>query len=288
MIYFFVEVEDSYLGPRIDGDIVTSDFENQRMIHKRYIYQIVAKAMKIFQPVTSLASISLVDDAHITVCGDIHGQFYDLIHIFELNGFPPKENPYLFNVDVQGFCFFLFAAIYLARGNHESDGLNESFGFHREVSYKVGEQCVELFSQAFCFLPLAHLINDQFFVVHGGLFTHDGVKLSEIRDINRFCQPPDEGLMSDLLWSDPQTSLGRAPSKRGCGVMFGEDVSTKFLTDNNLKLIIRSHEVKDDGFEVMHHGQLITVFSAPNYCGRVNLSLSLPLSLPFYLVFTLL
>lgn len=91
------------------------------------------------------------------------------------------------------FVFFLFAAIYLARGNHESDGLNESFGFHREVSYKVGEQCVELFSQAFCFLPLAHLINDQFFVVHGGLFTHDGVNLSKIRDINRFCQPPDEG-----------------------------------------------------------------------------------------------
>ena len=82
MIFFFVEVEDSYLGPRIDGDIVTSDFvmdmvqhfKNQRMIHKRYIYQIVSKAMKIFQPVTSLAFISLVDDAHITVCGDIHGQ----------------------------------------------------------------------------------------------------------------------------------------------------------------------------------------------------------------------
>ncbi|CDY25481.1 BnaC09g39960D [Brassica napus] len=219
MIFFFVEVEDSYLGPRIDGDIVTSDFvmdmvqhfKNQRMIHKRYIYQIVSKAMKIFQPVTSLASISLVDDAHITVCVDIHGQFYDLIHIFELNGFPSKENPYLFNGD------------FVDRGAFSLEVILTLFAFKAT--------CLEAIYLA---------------------------------------RPPDEGLMSDLLWSDPQTSLGRAPIKRGCGVMFGEDVTTKFLTDNNLKLIIRSHEVKDDGFEVMHHSQLITVFSAPNYCDRCD------------------
>ncbi|KAL0751257.1 hypothetical protein Bca101_033260 [Brassica carinata] len=72
--------------------------------------------------------------------------------------------------------------------------------------------------------------------------------------------------MCELLWSNPQTALGRAPSKRGCGIKFGEDVTRKFLTCNHLDLIVISHEVKDEGFEFTHNDQLITVFSAPNYC----------------------
>lgn len=81
--------------------------------------------------------------------------------------------------------------------------------------------------------------------------------------------------MCELLWSDPQTALGRAPNKRGCGISFGQDVTQKFLKENNLDLVVRSHEVKDKGFEVIHNGQLITVFSAPNYCDQVKvLSLS--------------
>ncbi|KAL0646625.1 hypothetical protein Bca4012_044916 [Brassica carinata] len=296
-----IEVEEDYLGPRIEGDTVTSDFvmamvdylKNQNMVHHRYIYQVVSKAMENLQHATSLASISLLDGAHITVCGDVHGQFYDLLNIFDLNGFPSKSNPYLFNGDFVDRGAFsveviitLFAfkamcpqAIYLARGNHESDGLNERYGFHREVYYKLGRDCVELFSRAFCFLPLAHVINDKIFVVHGGLFSQDGVTLSDIRGIYRFCQPPQEGLMCELLWSDPQTALGRAPNKRGCGISFGQDVTQKFLKENNLDLVVRSHEVKDKGFEVIHNGQLITVFSAPNYCDQFD-------NLGAYIMFT--
>ncbi|KAG2275069.1 hypothetical protein Bca52824_057624 [Brassica carinata] len=296
-----LEVEEDYLGPRIEGDTVTSDFvmamvdylKNQNMVHHRYIYQVVSKAMENLQHATSLASISLLDGAHITVCGDVHGQFYDLLNIFDLNGFPSKSNPYLFNGDFVDRGAFsveviitLFAfkamcpqAIYLARGNHESDGLNERYGFHREVYYKLGRDCVELFSRAFCFLPLAHVINDKIFVVHGGLFSQDGVTLSDIRGIYRFCQPPQEGLMCELLWSDPQTALGRAPNKRGCGISFGQDVTQKFLKENNLDLVVRSHEVKDKGFEVIHNGQLITVFSAPNYCDQFD-------NLGAYIMFT--
>ncbi|KAG2275070.1 hypothetical protein Bca52824_057625 [Brassica carinata] len=268
-----------------EGDTVTSDFvmamvdylKNQNMVHHRYIYQVVSKAMENLQHATSLASISLLDGAHITVCGDVHGQ----------------SNPYLFNGDFVDRGAFsveviitLFAfkamcpqAIYLARGNHESDGLNERYGFHREVYYKLGRDCVELFSRAFCFLPLAHVINDKIFVVHGGLFSQDGVTLSDIRGIYRFCQPPQEGLMCELLWSDPQTALGRAPNKRGCGISFGQDVTQKFLKENNLDLVVRSHEVKDKGFEVIHNGQLITVFSAPNYCDQFD-------NLGAYIMFT--
>lgn len=102
-------------------------------------------------------------------------------------------------------------------------------------------------------------------VMHGGLFSRDDVTLQEIREIDRNRQPPDEGLMCELLWSDPQPQMGRAPSKRGVGVQFGPDVTQNFLRINSLDYIVRSHEVKNEGYEVGHDGKCITVFSAPNY-----------------------
>lgn len=110
--------------------------------------------------------------------------------------------------------------------------------------------------------------------MHGGLFSRDDVTLKEIREIDRNRQPPEEGLMCELLWSDPQPQLGRAPSKRGVGVQFGPDVTHNFLAMNNLSYIVRSHEVKTDGYEVGHDGKCITVFSAPNYW-YVNLLVTL-------------
>lgn len=87
----------------------------------------------------------------------------------------------------------LFSAIYLARGNHESKSMNKIYGFEGEVRSKLSETFVELFSEVFCCLPLAHVINGRVFVVHGGLFSVDGVKLSDIKSIDRFCEPPEEG-----------------------------------------------------------------------------------------------
>jgi serine/threonine-protein phosphatase 5 len=101
--------------------------------------------------------------------------------------------------------------------------------------------------------------------MHGGLFRQDNVTLDDIRKIDRNKQPPEEGLMCDLMWSDPQYTYGISQSKRGVGVQFGPDVTKRFLKHNNLSYVIRSHEVKAEGYEVMHDGQCITVFSAPNY-----------------------
>lgn len=103
-----------------------------------------------------------------------------------------------------------------------------------------------------------------------GLFSRDDVTLDELRKINRFKQPGSKGLMTELLWSDPQEEPGRAPSKRGVGLQFGPDVTETFLKLNNLSMIIRSHEVKDEGYEITHNGKLVTIFSAPNYCDSVN------------------
>ncbi|XP_042066946.1 serine/threonine-protein phosphatase 5-like isoform X2 [Salvia splendens] len=290
--YHTIEVDSQYSGARIEGDVVTldfvkkmlEDFKNQKFLHKRYACQIVLQMRDLLRELPSLVDIHVPDGKHFTVCGDVHGQFYDLINIFELNGLPSEDNPYLFNGDFVDRGSFsleviltLFAfkcmcpsAIYLSRGNHESKGMNKIYGFEGEVRSKLNDTFVELFAEVFCCLPLAHVINNKVFVVHGGLFSVDGVKLSDIRAIDRFCEPPEEGLMCELLWSDPQPQLGRGPSKRGVGLSFGGDVTKRFLEDNNLDLVVRSHEVKDEGYEIEHDGKLITVFSAPNYCDQMG------------------
>ncbi|XP_010689928.2 serine/threonine-protein phosphatase 5 isoform X2 [Beta vulgaris subsp. vulgaris] len=290
--YRSIEVEPQYSGARIEGDTVTldfvkkmiEDFKTQKCLHKRYAFQIVLQTRELLRALPSLVDITVPDNKHFTVCGDVHGQFYDLLHIFELNGLPSEDNPYLFNGDFVDRGSFsleviltLFAfkcmcpsAMYLARGNHESRSMNKIYGFEGEVRSKLSETFVELFAEVFCCLPLAHVINKKKFVVHGGLFSVDGVKLSDIKAIDRFCEPPEEGLMCEVLWSDPQPSLGRGPSKRGVGLAFGPDVTKRFLQDNDLDLVVRSHEVKDEGYEIEHDGKLITVFSAPNYCDQMG------------------
>lgn len=290
--YRSIEVEPQYSGARIEGDVITldfvkkmmDDFKNQKCLHKRYAFQIVLQTREMLRALPSLVDIDIPDGKHFTVCGDVHGQFYDLLNIFELNGLPSEENPYLFNGDFVDRGSFsveviltLFAfkcmcpsAIYLSRGNHESKSMNKIYGFEGEVRSKLSETFVELFAEVFCFLPLAHVLNQKVFVVHGGLFSLDGVKLSDIKAIDRFCEPPEEGLMCELLWSDPQPLPGRGPSKRGVGLSFGADVTKRFLQDNSLDLVVRSHEVKDEGYEIEHDGKLITVFSAPNYCDQMG------------------
>src|SRR5690606_17544449 len=104
-------------------------------------------------------------------------------------------------------------------------------------------------------LPLAHCLNGKVLVMHGGLFNRDNVTLDDIRAIDRFRQPPDEGLMCDILWSDPMPSNGRWPSKRGVGCQFGPDVTESFLKLNKLDYVIRSHEVKENGYEVVSGGR---------------------------------
>ncbi len=99
----------------------------------------------------------------------------------------------------------------------------------------------DIFSEVFRALPLATTINEKVFVCHGGLFQKDHVLLKEIAEIDRFTEPPQDGIFSDLLWADPTESNGRAPSKRGVGMSFGPDITRSFLQDNGLELIVRSH-----------------------------------------------
>ncbi|KAG0719313.1 Serine/threonine-protein phosphatase 5 [Chionoecetes opilio] len=153
----------------------------------------------------------------------------------------------------------------MSRGNHESLTMNQMYGFQGEVKAKYTSQMAELFTEVYNYLPLCHCLNARVLVMHGGLFSSDDVTLDDLRKIDRNRQPPDEGLMCELLWSDPMPGKGRAPSKRGVGIQFGPDVTREFLEKNGLQYVIRSHEVKADGYELGHDGDCVTVFSAPNY-----------------------
>lgn len=287
-----MEVDSAYEGPVYKTGEVTAAFcrelmewqRQEKTIAKKFAYQIVKDMVELLKGLSTLVDITVPDDGEITVCGDVHGQYYDLLNIWKLNGPPSETNPYLFNgdfVDRGSFSLevilILFAwklafpqHLHLARGNHETRNMNKLYGFEGEVTKKYDADLYDLFCEAFCLLPLCHVINQKVFVVHGGLFSKDGVTLDAIRKVNRECEPPDEGLMTEMLWSDPQPGRGRVPSKRGVGVAFGQDVTEDFLTTNGLKLVIRSHEMKEEGYEIEHSGKLVTVFSAPNYCDQMG------------------
>lgn len=260
-------------------------FKTGKVVAKKYLYAIVMQAMKHFIDEPSLVEIDLdkTPETFITVCGDTHGQYFDLINMFELNGYPDEHHMYLFNGDFVdrgswsteiAILFFAYKCLYpnsffLNRGNHEADGMNKMYGFEGECKAKYkSDNIFKIFSEAFCMLPLATLIHKSYLVLHGGLFSSDDVTLDDIKKIDRFAQkqPGNSGLMMEILWTDPQVAPGRSASKRGVGIQFGPDVTAKFCEKNNLKAIIRSHEVRMGGYEKEHNGKLYTIFSAPNYC----------------------
>ena len=140
------------------------------------------------------------------------------------------------------------------------------YGFKFEVLNKFDDiRILDCFNEFYKFLPLGHILNKEILVLHGGLFSKEGVTIDELKKLERGIDIPTSGLMTELLWSDPKEGNGWEPSERGAGVYFGEDVTEKFLNNNNLTLLIRSHEVKMEGYEIQHGGKTITLFSAPNY-----------------------
>ncbi len=261
---------------------VINDMKNNIYLHQKYLLQIIKANIDIFKNQKSLIDIEIKQNEMINICGDTHGQFYDLLNIFKINGYPSEKNPYLFNgdfVDRGSFSLetittlLLFKLLYpnhfyLSRGNHEARNLNKIYGFEKEILTKYNKDIYEAFIKLFYSLPLAHVINNKILIIHGGLFSSDDITLNDIRNINRFIEVPVEGIMCELLWSDPTIIPGRRPSNRGVGILFGPDVANNFLKKNNLNLLIRSHECKQDGYEKI--GNVLTVFSAPNYCDQMR------------------
>jgi serine/threonine-protein phosphatase 5 len=282
-------VEEAYDGVRLKDEMtqefiddMIDRFKNGKKIHKKYVYQIILAVKDIVYNEPTMVETVVEDDRTLTVCGDTHGQYFDLLEIFRLNGFPTEKHPYLFNGDFVDrgswsteIALLLYSykwlhpkSFFLNRGNHETDDMNRMYGFEGECKHKYNERVFKLFSESFSALPLATLIGSKYLVLHGGLFSDDAISLDDIRKLNRHGQrqPGQEGLMMEMLWTDPQKAPGRGPSKRGVGLQFGPDITKRFCEKNGLEAVIRSHEVRMDGYEVEHDGRCITVFSAPKYC----------------------
>ena len=230
-------------------------------------------------------------DAPLTVCGDIHGQYYDLMKLFEVGG-SPETTKYLFLGDYvdRGYfsiecVLYLWAlkarypdTLFLLRGNHECRHLTDYFTFKQECKVKYSEDLYDAVMESFDCLPLAALMNKQFLCVHGGL-SPEITTLKDIQAIDRFKEPPAFGAMCDMLWSDPLEDYGSEKSAehfthnstRGCSFFFTYMASCEFLKKNNLLSIIRGHEAQDSGYRMYRKNEatgfpsLITIFSAPNY-----------------------
>ena len=222
-------------------------------------------------------------EAPLHVCGDIHGQYYDLLRIFEHCGYPGDYN-YLFLGDyvdrgkqsLETICLLLCYKIKfpekvtLLRGNHESSVTNRIYGFYDECKRRYNVKLWKSFTELFNFLPVAALIDDKILCMHGGL-SPDLKSIQNIQDISRPTDIPDTGLLCDLLWSDPdKEAVEYDENDRGVSFIFGEKVVIDFNKKNDLDLIIRAHQVVDDGYEFFANRQLITIFSAPNYCGEFD------------------
>jgi len=268
--------------PLSQGEIDDLDSQIQRILNMECLSEkeCVSLCEKAKEVLCVESNVSPVR-APVTVCGDIHGQFYDLKELFRIGGYPPETN-YLFLGDYvdRGFhsletatLMLLYKIRYrdritLLRGNHESRQITQVYGFYDECLRKYSSPNVwKAFVSAFDYLPLTALIENQIFCQHGGLSpTID--TLDNVRSLDRFQEIPHEGPMCDLLWSDPDDRTGWGISPRGAGYTFGADISEQFNHNNGLKLIARAHQLVMEGYNWCHDRNVVTIFSAPNYCYR--------------------
>ena len=256
---------------------IQSELQNFQKLSLSDIKLICEKSKEIFSSEKNVLQIS----SPIILCGDVHGQFHDLLELFKLGGYPPETN-YLFIGDyvdrghdsIETFIYLLClklqnpSRIYLTRGNHECREISLTYGLYDEVLNKYGDiEVWHILTDLFNYLPLAALIEGQMFCAHGGL-SPEISKVDEIQALNRFQDIPAQGAITDLVWSDPDDRPGWSTSPRGTGFTFGIDVSLQFNHANNLTLIARAHQLVSDGYNWCHNHNVITVFSAPNYCYR--------------------
>jgi len=260
---------------KVDGWV--ERLKERKQLTELEVQELCTKAREILVKESNVQPVK----CPVTVCGDIHGQFYDLMELFSIGGMPPDTN-YLFMGDYvdRGYHSVETVSLLVAlkvrypsrvtilRGNHESRQITQVYGFYDECLRNYGNANVwKAFTDLFDYLPLTALIEKQIFCLHGGLSPSID-SLNHIMDQDRVQEVPHEGPMCDLLWSDPDDRCGWGISPRGAGYTFGQDISEQFNHNNGLTLIARAHQLVMEGYNWCHEKNVVTIFSAPNYCYR--------------------
>lgn len=336
-------LKNNVITPDVAADIITI-FKRGEMLSRKTILRILRSIYKIVPSRPNIQRLNLSGHQKLTVVGDLHGQISDLFHVFDEVGLPNENNKYCFNgdfvdrgkngIEIVCILFSLYIAwgpdiICLNRGNHEDQAVCSMYGFEMEVKEKYDDLLYEMFTEVFNHLQLFTIVNESVFIVHGGLFHTENATLQDLEEIPRtdyYVKPskpyPEnlEGLdvhqcrteylkqlQRDCLWSDPIAEIGCFLNHRGAGVSFGPNIAYNFMKLNKVDMVIRSHEVIQEGyclpfvpentdsqtkpfwsaptrtlnattsFEVKRetvHPQgfpfLCTLFSASNYCGGDN------------------
>ena len=264
--------------------LINKDSPISHRISKETLKNIISEVKTIFKKESNLLHLS----SDINIIGDIHGNIDDLIRIFEKQGYVP-DSKYLLLGDyidrgnnsievlILLFCLKLKYPdyIFMICGNHEVSLICKHYGFYEECCDKYDEEIFEDFICSFYYLPIAAIINDCIFCVHGGISS----RLQSTNDINKIQRPftgDEDFLLKDIIWSDPNKNFKTFfPNTRGCGSFFGKDAIDKFLERNNLKILIRSHEFCMYGYCCSfgdEYKKCYTVFSTSNYCGKGNVA----------------
>jgi len=238
-------------------------------------------------------------EGKVIIVGDLHGNIDDLLHIVYQHGFPERNLKYLFLGDyvdrgensIETMLYLLCLKIqfpdnvYLIRGNHEFVDMCSYYGFSEECVTRLGmldgSLAFKEITSVFPYLPLAAVIQNEYFAVHGGISSRINT-LDDIRNVDRFSiiDYHQSGVLTDLVWGDPKKFRNEGiltkPSERGIGEYYSETKTKLFLKTNKLTAIFRAHEVCDEGYNEVftdsssHIPFCITVFSASNYCNMNN------------------
>lgn len=272
---------------RYSEPVATSTGKQHIQFQVKDVQQILEYAQEDFKQEPTLLNLS----SEITIVGDLHGNINDLLRIFTECGYPPKTR-YLFLGDYVDRgensleVFLLLVSlklrypdcIYMLRGNHETEVLTTGYGFKSEVVRRLKPSVYTMFLDTFHYLPIAAVVDNKIFCVHAGI-ARDVKRLSQIAELEKTYSIATEGIIADLLWSDPAKSKNAedfAKTERGAGAKFGPNPLIKFLEKNGLEMLVRSHETCDKGFmwafEKSKNAtkKCLTIFSSSNYMNIAN------------------
>uniref|UniRef100_A0A0K0DUN7 Serine/threonine-protein phosphatase n=1 Tax=Strongyloides stercoralis TaxID=6248 RepID=A0A0K0DUN7_STRER len=282
--FFNIKEEVEVIKKRIEGYVkrLTNDWVPSLatcLFSEKELLEIIYRVRETFWMQPLLVHTS----GDITVVGDIHGQFEDLIALLNYNGYPPKTR-YIFlgdyvdrgpfSIEVITLLFSLKILypedIILLRGNHESRPVNTQYGFLSECKKRYSIHLYDIFQTAFANMPFSALIEKKILCMHGGI-SEDLTEFEQFDQIERPCDIPDLGLLADLTWADPDSNIDQYDeSPRGAARVFGSTALKQFMNILNIDLVVRAHQMVQEGFEFFGDKKLVTIFSAPHYTGQFN------------------